>query len=191
MNWMPISYSSKIKYEMEVKMSDLIDDLWIKLKDHDDIDWTYFEIANTRTLPFVTKEVTDGPDTPLPQAMMTIDLSLGRSFTQRTLYRLPDFLADIGGFIVTVWLLENIFVRIWGYQVYENWLVSQLYKYKPSIRKLNSLASRESVKTGNDEYDGAPVKRKTARLDKNEISWFWTMMRIMFICCKKSCCPEG
>ena len=50
-------------------------------------------------------------------------------------------MADLGGFIVSVWLLENIFVRIWGYQVYENWLVSQLYKYKPSLKKLQSLKS--------------------------------------------------
>ena len=104
-------------------------------------------------------------------------------------------MADIGGFIVSVWLLENIFVRIWGFQVYENWLVSQLYKYKPSIRKLRSLNSKSqetvNLQTGNGEYDDAPVKKKTARLDKNEISWFWTMMRIICSCCKNTCCPEG
>ena len=142
---MPISYRSKVKYEMEIKVSELIDDLWLNLPDGTDFDWTYFEIANTRTLPFVTKEVTDDTATSSSQAMMTIDLSLGRSFTQRTLYRFPDFMADLGGFIVSVWLLENIFVRFWGYQVYENWLVSQLYKYKPSIRKIKSLKSLESV----------------------------------------------
>ena len=95
-------------------------------------------------------------------------------------------MGDLGGFIVSVWLLENIFVRFWGYQVYENWLVSQLYKYKPSIRKIKSLKTQEldNEKTGNDEYDDAPVKRRTARLDKNEISWFWTIMRIVCVCCK-------
>ena len=78
---MPISYRSKVKYEMEIKVSELIDDLWLNLPDGTDFDWTYFEIANTRTLPFVTKEVTDDTATSSSQAMMTIDLSLGRSFT--------------------------------------------------------------------------------------------------------------
>ena len=171
---------------MEIQVSELINDLMLSLPNGENFDWTYFEIANTRTLPFVTKEVTDSASSPTSQAMMTIDLSLGRSFTQRTLYRFPDLMADIGGFIVSVWLLENIFVRIWGYQVYENWLVSQLYKYKPSIRKIKSLKTQEldNEKTGNDEYDDAPVKRRTARLDKNEISWFWTIMRIVCVCCK-------
>ena len=78
---MPISYKSKVKYEMEIKVSELINDLMLSLPNSVNFDWTYFEIANTRTLPFVTKEVTDSASSSTSQAMMTIDLSLGRSFT--------------------------------------------------------------------------------------------------------------
>ena len=35
------------------------------------------------------------------------------------------------------------------------------------------------------------MKQTTARLNKNEVSWFWAIMRIVFFCCRETCCPEG
>ena len=67
------------------------------------------------------------------------------------LYRIPDFFSDLGGFTLTTFVLVSLLVKLINFQSMSNFLVSQLYRHKPSSSKAKSKNSLELAHKENTE----------------------------------------
>ena len=53
----------------------------------------------------------------------------------RSVYRFQDFISDLGGFFTFVFLLMFGVVMLSKYQHYQNYLVTKLYRHRPTKQK--------------------------------------------------------
>lgn len=94
-----------------------------------EMDAKFYELKDRHVLPFIKS------NSGKAVARLTYQMSKDVIVQIRSVYRFQDFVSDLGGFFTFVFLLMFGVVMLSKYQHYQNYLVTKLYRHRPTMQK--------------------------------------------------------
>ena len=90
------------------------------------------ELSDNSIFKFEQKPMKPYEKDEIVQMDITIEMNLNQLVIARDIYTFLDFLSDIGGIQGMLISGVALFMAFWNYNMLENYMVSKLYKLKPS-----------------------------------------------------------
>ena len=87
-------------------------------------DDTIFKLEQKPPMPYEKDDIV--------QMDITVEMNLNQKVVARDVYTFLDFLSDIGGIEGMLISGVALFMTFWNFNMLENYMVSKLYKLKPS-----------------------------------------------------------
>ena len=96
------------------------------IKTGETADAKFYELKDKHVLPFIKSNSGNAI------ARLTYQMSKEMTVQIRSVYRFQDFVSDLGGFCTFLFLLLFGIVMLSKYQHFENYLVTKLYRHRPT-----------------------------------------------------------